>query len=290
MEIVYHLGAHCTDEERLLKCLLRNRELLTRQGIAVPGPARYRNLLRDTAIQLKGQTASAETQAMVLEQILQSDTPRRMVLSWENFLSFPQWVLKGTLYHAAAERVRAFQQIFPDHRAEFHIGIRNLAGFLPALFARQKDRSYDEFLGALDTGELYWSDVIDRVREENPDVPLTVWCDEDTPLIWPDVLQAVSGHDPDTALEGADDLLAMLLSRDGLARMRAYLASRPPGSAIQRRQIAAAFLDKYVLPGANRAPADLPGWTQDSVDALTEAYYQDVARIAARSDITFLAP
>ena len=25
MEIVYHLGAHCTDEERLLRCLLKNR-------------------------------------------------------------------------------------------------------------------------------------------------------------------------------------------------------------------------------------------------------------------------
>ena len=47
MEIVYHLGAHCTDEERLLRCLLKNRGALSAQGIVVPGPARYRNLLRD---------------------------------------------------------------------------------------------------------------------------------------------------------------------------------------------------------------------------------------------------
>ncbi len=38
MEIVYHLGAHCTDEDRLLRCLLKNRGILAQQGIIVPGP------------------------------------------------------------------------------------------------------------------------------------------------------------------------------------------------------------------------------------------------------------
>ena len=33
MRIVYHLGAHCTDEERLVRCLLKNRGLLAGQGI-----------------------------------------------------------------------------------------------------------------------------------------------------------------------------------------------------------------------------------------------------------------
>lgn len=289
MEIVYHLGAHCTDEERLLKCLLRNRDVLGAQGIAVPGPARYRNLLRDTAIQLKGQTASAETQAMVLEQIVESDAPERMILSWENFLSYPQWVLKGTLYPAAAERVRAFQQIFPDHDAEFHIAIRNPAGFLPALFARQKGKTFDEFLDGNQIGDLCWSDVIDRVRAENPTVPLTVWCDEDTPLIWPEVLQAVAGHAEGTVLDGGEDVLELLMTADGLRRMRAYLASRPPTNPLQRRRAVSAFLDKFLIEGANDVTVDVPGWTQATIDALTQAYDRDVARIAARNDITFLA-
>ncbi|MES2145513.1 MAG: hypothetical protein V4516_14445, partial [Pseudomonadota bacterium] len=60
MQIVYHLGAHCTDEDRLLRCLLRNRGVLAERGVVVPGPARYRKLLRDTAIQLKGARASIE--------------------------------------------------------------------------------------------------------------------------------------------------------------------------------------------------------------------------------------
>ena len=60
MRIVYHLGAHCTDEERLVRCLLKNRATLADQGIVVPAPTRYRKLLRDTAVQLKGQPAAIQ--------------------------------------------------------------------------------------------------------------------------------------------------------------------------------------------------------------------------------------
>ena len=73
MRIVYHLGAHFTDEERLLKCLLKNREVLSQYGVVVPGPKRYRNLLRDTAIQLKGSAASRDTQALILDKIMEED-------------------------------------------------------------------------------------------------------------------------------------------------------------------------------------------------------------------------
>ena len=47
MRIVYHLGAHCTDEDRLVRCLLKNRATLAEQGIVVPAPTRYRKLLRE---------------------------------------------------------------------------------------------------------------------------------------------------------------------------------------------------------------------------------------------------
>ena len=70
MRIVYHLGAHCTDEERLLRCLLRNRSTLADQGIEVPGPARYRNLLHETARQLRGASADRDTQSMLMDQKL----------------------------------------------------------------------------------------------------------------------------------------------------------------------------------------------------------------------------
>ncbi|WP_103333230.1 hypothetical protein [Pseudotabrizicola formosa] len=289
MRIVYHLGAHCTDDERLVRCLLKNRQVLGEQGIVVPGPARYRTLLRDTAMTLKGQPASRDTQALVLDQIMDEDRADRLILSWENFLSFPQWVLKNRLYPAAAERVSAFTQIFPDIEAEFHLAIRNPATFLPDLFAKQRDKSFDQFMSDIDPADIRWSDVIADMLSASPDVPFTVWCDEDTPLIWPEVLQAVSGHAAGTVLTDTNELLGTIMSPEGLTRMTAYMQSHPAQTTVQRRRIVSAFLDKFALPERVEMEVELPGWTQDTVARLTEGYYQDVARIRALPGVTLLS-
>lgn len=70
MQIMFHLGAHFTDEDRLLKCLLANRDLLATEGVAVPDPKSYRGLLRDYAVKLKGKPATPAQQEEILDQIL----------------------------------------------------------------------------------------------------------------------------------------------------------------------------------------------------------------------------
>ncbi len=295
MHIVYHLGAHCTDEERLLRCLLKNRGVLADQGIIIPGPARYRNLLRDTAIALKGQSASLDTQALVLEQIMDEDQADRLVLSWENFLSYAPWALRGTLYPAAAERVRAFSQIFPQIEAEFFLAIRNPATLLPALYEKQRrdkarGKTFAGFMEGVDLFNLRWSDVIESVIAENPAVPLTIWCDEDTPLIWPEVLQAVTDHALGTVLEGADELLTQIMPPDGMSRLKAYLAAHPAPTPQLRRRVVSAFLDKFALPDKIDVEFEMPGWTDETVATLTQVYLEDVARIAALPQVRFIAP
>lgn len=290
MRIVYHLGAHFTDEERLLKCLLKNREVLAEHGIVVPGPKRYRNLLRDTAIQLKGNTASRDTQALILDKIMEEDVADRMVLSWDSFLSLAPWALDGTLYPAAGERVRAFSQIFPEIEAEFHLAIRNPATFLPALLKKLPNKTYAEFIGKADIFQLHWSQVVQRILTLNPGVALTIWCDEDTPLIWPEVLRTVAGLPDDVVLEGADDLLATLMSGEGLTRLQSYLESHPPGSVVQWRKIVSAFLDKFALPDRIATEVEMPGWTEATVAELTRLYEEDVYRISHMPGVDFITP
>jgi hypothetical protein len=290
MHIVYHLGAHFTDEERLLKCLLKNRALLAKHGIAVPHPARYRTLLRTTAIELKGHAASRDTQALLLDQIMDEASADRMILSWDSFLSLAPWALQGALYPAAGDRVRAFSQIFPEIEAEFFLAIRNPATFLPALYEKLKPASVGEFLGAINVYDLHWSEVIERIHEKSPGVPLTIWCDEDTPLIWPEVVRAVVGLPDDVELAGEDDLLAMLMSGEGLTRLRSYLQSHPATSVAQRRKVVSAFLDKFALPERLEVETEMPGWTEEIVQDLTMLYEQDVYRIANMPGITFIAP
>ncbi len=290
MQIVYHLGVHCTDEEKLLRCLLKNRGPLAERGIVVPGPARYRALIRDTIASLKGETATEETQALVLEQIMAEDTASRLVLSHDNFMAFPQWALRRSFYPNGHERMRAMTRIFPEIEAEFHVALRSPAGFVPALLRKLGDKAYDDFISGVDPLSLRWSDLIIRLRDTNPDVPLTVWCDEDTPLLWPEILRGLAGHEPGLVLEGAEDFLASLMTPDGMARLRAYIAQNPPTSDAQHRRIVSAFLDKFALPAELETEIDLPGWTAEYVAELDAAYDLDIARIAAMPGVRLLRP
>lgn len=290
MQIVYHLGAHFTDEDRLLKCLLANSDVLAQEGVFVPSPKDYRGLLRDMAVKLKGKAASETQQSDLLNQIMRGNPAERMVFSWDSFLSLPPWVLKDTLYPAAGPRVHAFGQIFPTMETEFFMAIRNPATFLPMLYQRTKPESYEAFLAGTDPYDLRWSEVIARILDANPNTALTVWCDEDTPLIWPEVLRAVAGMPADQPLLGEGDLLAMLMSGEGISRMQAYMDTRPPASIAQRRKIVSAFLDKFALPERIGMAVDLPDWTQEMIEDLSYNYDEDVRQIIESGRVTFIQP
>jgi hypothetical protein len=291
MQIALHLGAHCTDEEALLRCLLRNRDALAADGTSVPGPNRYRTLLRDAAAEIAGGVITAEAEAALLDQIVEDDGASRVVLSFDSFMAFPRWAIgKNQLYPRATERTTGLVGLFPSQEVEFHLAIRNPATFLPALFEKQKGKSYEEFIEGSDPMLLRWSDLIARLRAASPQVPVTVWCDEDTPLIWPEVLCSVAAHEPWRSLDGVHAVVEQIMAPEGFARMTAYLAERPPQTEVQRRRIVAAFLDKYAIPERIDMPVDLPGWTEDYVGQLSALYDEDVEQIAAMQGVTFIAP
>jgi hypothetical protein len=286
MQIAYHLGVHCTDEDRLLRCLLKNRGLLAAEGIAVPGPKRYRVLLRDAAAQLRGRPASGETQAMLIDQILDEDAAERMVLSWDQFMGLARYAARGALYPSAGERMRAFAQVFPEAETEFHLAICNPASFLPAVFARQDGVPRAEFLGGADPLKLRWSDTIADLRAMNPSVPVTVWCDEDAPILWPEVLQSVAGHGDDLPLVDALDRLTDLLTSDGAA----WLAARPPATGPARRAVLAEALARHARPGALEVEIEMEGFDATLAAELTAAYEADVAKIAGMAGVQLLTP
>lgn len=290
MRIVYHLGVHCTDEDRLVRCLLKNRATLADQGISVPSPTRYRNLLRATATQLRGRRASDDTATMILDQITDDPQAERMILSWNSFMSFPAYAVSDMLYGQGGERMQGFTQIFPDHEAEFHMAIRNPASFLPDLRLRAQGKGHEDILRGVDPTGLRWSDTIRAIKAAVPGVPLTVWCDEDTPLIWTEVLQAISGHAVETLLEDDEELLSDLITEAGFIRYQTYCREHPPQSVSQRRRIVTAFLEKFGRPEKLVANAGVPGWSEELVEDLTRSYLRDLDRIARTPGVRIIAP
>lgn len=289
MRIVFHAGAHCTDDERLLRSLARNRTALAAAGVAVPAPSRYRALLRETAVRLGGQPAPPETEAGVLAQILDGAHPARAVFSWDNFLSFPNWALKGALYPAAAERMQAFTRVFPRHEVSLMLALRNPVTLVAGLVAKQPDLSPEAVLGDLDPARLSWAAVIARIMARLPDLPVTVWCDEDAPLIWPEVLAAVAG-DPGIELDGGDAAIEAVMRPEGFQRYRSYIADKGHLPPARRRKAALAFLEKFADVTLMQSEVDLPGWSAATVADVTARYHLDCARIAAMPGVRMIAP
>lgn len=46
MQLAIHTSAHFAEEEKLMKCLLRNKDNFSKKGVAVPGPGKYRRLIK----------------------------------------------------------------------------------------------------------------------------------------------------------------------------------------------------------------------------------------------------
>ena len=53
-------------------------------------------------------------------------------------------------------------------------------------------------------------------------------------------------------------------------------SEHPVMSEMQKRRVMAAFLDKFALDEALEEEIDIPGWTADLVDEITELYEEDV--------------
>jgi hypothetical protein len=91
-------------------------------------------------------------------------------------------------------------------------------------------------------------------------------------------------------LDGTDELLAEIMSADGLNRLQAYLDSHSVNRPDLRRKITSAFLDKFALPDRITMDVEVPDWTAELVDSLTRGYEQDVAHIRSTPGVRFIDP
>lgn len=291
MEIALHIGANCTDEDRLLKSILKNGDVLAQHGVAAPGPGKYRRLIRETIQNLNGAPPAANTRQILLDAILDDETPQRLVMSNTNFICIPNRIFdNGILYSQAEFKLRGMQQLFPQDEIDIYLGLRDPATFLPDAYRRSKSDSFTAFMQGRDPHSVMWSDLVRRIRSVAPQATLTVWCNEDTPMIWAELVRDIAGLDREVKITGGFDLLATIMSAEGMSRFLAYMQAHPPRTDTHKRRIIAAFLDKYALEEEVEEVVDLPGMSAEDIEDLSEAYEEDVARIMAMPDVTFIAP
>ena len=150
---------------------------------------------------------------------------------------------------------------------------------------------FAEFTENMQVHAVAWSEMLRRLTMTHPDCPVTVWCNEDTPLIWGGASAGHRGrrhggsargqgragradHGPPPASGGC---------RNTCARNR----RRPEA---QRRRVVSAFLGRYAVEDRFEETVSLPGWTEAFMDELSEAYDADMAMVAEIPGVTFLTP
>ncbi|MDG1737287.1 MAG: hypothetical protein P8L68_02705 [Paracoccaceae bacterium] len=291
MQVILHIGAHCTDDNLLIGTLRKNTEMLAERGTAVPSPSKYRKLLHEALLAMPQGSPKAGARDLFLKMVLGDQKADRLILSNENFINFPHRIFDGgSFYRLAARRLKSISDLLAGDELEIYMAIRNPATFLSAAFSKVEGRSFPDFLDGVEPMDLRWSDVIRRIREAEPDIPMTVWCNEDTPLIWTQVVRDIAALEHGSKLKGGYDLLRSIMTPEGMTRFKAYIGQNHPQNEMQLRRVIAAFLDKYAMEDAIEEELTAPGLTEQTLIAMTEAYEEDMFEIERIPGVTFLTP
>ena len=75
-----------------------------------------------------------------------------------------------------------------------------------------------------------------------------------------------------------------------MSRFDSYLEKHPGMTEMQKRRVISAFLDKFANEDAIEEELDLPGWTDETVDELSDLYDDDLYNIGRIPGITLLSP
>ncbi|PKQ11133.1 MAG: hypothetical protein CVT70_15855 [Alphaproteobacteria bacterium HGW-Alphaproteobacteria-1] len=291
MQVVIHAGAHRTDEDRLVTCLRDNFEVLRARGTLVPAPESYRRPIRELFQTAQANALPEDARASVLSVTGADEVTARLVLSNHGFFGTPKMTVGSGRFYAAAEmRLAQMRRMFAGDGIELFLALRNPATFLPALLPDTPFATVADLLRGDDPMTLRWSETVARLRAAFPDMALTVWCNEDTPIIWGEVLRKMAGVEAEMPLVGEFALLSEIMTAPGLKRFHDYVASRPGLTEEQKRRVVAAFLDKFADETAIEQELDVPGWDAPLVDRLSALYDADIETIAAMDGVTFIAP
>ncbi|WP_457645718.1 hypothetical protein [Profundibacter sp.] len=291
INIVYHLGAPFTDNEQVTWSLRKDAVLLSEKNVYLRRPRLYRPLIAEMVQELQGEKPSVTDQENLLNSIIGKEKVKRLIMTNPSFLGVPAWMFYGSrFYDNAGKNTAAIRNLFPDNPCEFFLGIANPSVFIPNVFKGQKEKNYPQFMENTDLATVRWSDVISRIQDANPDCTITIWCNEDSPVIWPTILHKIAALDPKIRLQGENDIINMIISEEGQALLAKYLADRPNLTEAQRRRLRIVFLERFYLSDVVEEVIDLPGWTDETVEALTKIYDDDVNRIKQMDGVTFLSP
>lgn len=210
MRIILHAGASKTDEDHLLFSLRRNLNLHHQNKIALPLPKNYRRPLRQRMMQSNHTAPDADARDILLDVFLNGEPEecRTLYMGIPGFFGAPKETIQNNAFypHAISNLVR-FVELFPEDQTHLFLALRNPATFIPAMMAEAKTDNLNFIMNKSDPRALRWSDLLKSISERFPALPMTIWCTEDTPFIWGQLMRLVGGFSPSTPMVGSYSLI-----------------------------------------------------------------------------------
>lgn len=287
-----HIGLHFAGTTRIVEGLRQNSQGFAERDIRTPPARLYRRAMTELLERLDGLPPIEAEEIALLDEILQGNAAKTVIMADANWASpLAEALHADRLYPDIGTRVAPIAELFESSDLRLSLALRNPAVFAQNLQDSGKARgATSSFLRSVQPENLRWHDTVEALRNALPNVPLTLWCEEDTPLIWPRVMRQIAGLPNDAKLRGGFAALRDLIQPEGLKRLQVFLTKHPPETDAQYERTVLAFLDKYGKEDALDEPCDLPGWDAGVIDMVTQHYEEDIAKLSARDDITFLLP
>ncbi|KIC14704.1 MULTISPECIES: hypothetical protein [unclassified Leisingera] len=288
--LAFHVGAPNTDNGQLTWSLRKDAQPLLERGVMIRRPGTYMSALNQLLRKQDQEFVTEQEREALLAGLVKDQAVSRIILTNSSFLGVPGWMLNGgRLYRNAGKNAAALRGLFPGNPCEFFLGLRNPATLVGPVFKSQSGRTWKQFASDTDFLNLRWSEVVEDIQDRNPGCRITVWCNEETPVIWPSILGHVTGLGEGFRFSGELDITRGIISEAGYERLEAYLASRPGLSEDQRERVRALFLSYFHDEAEIEEEIDLPGWSQALVDDMSESYVADAELIRHMPGVTFLS-
>lgn len=291
MKIAFHLGVHTTDGDRMVRTLVNNRASLAKSRTEIVPQNRHQGIFEEALKALQGGKATPDMEQIMLDSVLEQDDTERMVCSSPAFLGAASRALGPEgLYPSAGTRIRALNSLFPSAETEYFIALKNPATLVGDLLSRASPRDLEALTEDAGPARLSWLATVQNIAQAAQGRRLVLWCHEDVPLIWPDVARLVGGIAPEGELSGGLLYMHELLGDQGLGHLRKALATQDQMTVTARRKIYAEQLAQHALPGMADQPIEVPGWSQETVDAVTQRYHWEINQIAVLPEVEFVLP
>ena len=282
MKVILHIGVHSTDSYMLLESLHRSQVILKHLGVHIPSRILYHQKIYQMATGRfgDGSTQNDANLAFINELTDNSTQCRRLILFSQDVMATTNTIFEnGLLYGKAAQHISNVFRYFSGFQFELFINISNFASFIPNCFRIMKGVPADRFLCKADIFKLRWSEIVHRLRNSFPTVPIVVFINEDLAIYWEEAMRIMAHVNYKQPLNGTFDMIHKICPPEVKQIMRKYQSQFPRRSLEHSLGVKSAFLNHYVLPDSLEETIEFENWTQDTVERLSMNYQNDIAQI-----------